>query len=361
MSWRADCLAHEGARNVLRGGFRTLLVLGSIVIGVSVTVIAVGSQVDGFMVDEASLAGEGGFVLRALPGSNSPDGIDSARCENLRSQDGVVAAGSVVTSDFIELASFPGTRIRKVDVSPGLSGVFHLGIDPGAMGVFVDSSLREEFGLGVGSVPGVVDAPGGEESFPVVGVLTSTQGVEELRRALVAVVPPEGPGEACFVLARPDRYEALRDADLVALLPVDNSIALVSEVVPRGSGFSIGDRYRSRRTRHLWIVFGMMIVAVSELVRRTRRSELALYRSVGTSPVELTWLLIVENLWLSFLALPVIAGVLVIWVAVNHPFRASLAHGLHDGALILVVVVAQLPLMAAVAASRSVMDGLKDR
>lgn len=357
--WSIGALLHEAAANVTaRDGARTALAL------VFVLVFCAASLAEAFTVDdlvsrETDLDVRGGYVLIAEVTSSSGSSLDASACEGLATQDGVTAAGSVLSTSLERLEVLPGTRVRVISASPGLLRALRVS-DTNAT-VVVGGALQDELGVAQGSLLRIVRASGGPFNLPVGDVARHGALLPGGDRAIVVVRPPTGSAELCYAAIEPANYARLRGGDLAGLGALAAGSVAVREFVPRGEARDLAVDYRDRVTRFAWATGAVVAGLCAGVLRRSRRRELSLYRALGADAAEVIALQLVELSLLTAGATAVAAIAFAVTSVASELSQPAVLHGLWS--LILVVagsLVVQLPGLARSAAARDVAGGLKE-
>lgn len=361
--WRLKALLSESYRNAVLGGARNFIIVATLAFILAVAGLSESLVIQDLVGQERAIAVRGGYTLRVLPSSRDASGLNASRCEGLRAQGGVLASGAVLSSTLTRLTSAPGTQVRLVEISPGLVDTLKLRMPISAPGVAVGRELAQERGLGVGSRIKFEDpASRALVEADVRQVLPGGVWLEEAERGIVSVRVPNGFASSCYVSANPPAYTRLRGGELLGLASLSPSTPVISELVPRGTGRSLSDQYGTRVTRAVWVLGALVIAAVGELVRRSRRGEIALYRAIGTPPSSMVLMLMAEDAILAMLAAAVALQAMgFVWAAkaVESP---AVRHGLRMALLTLLAgSLAQIPLVLAGARKRDLLAGLKDR
>lgn len=362
MSWRPWVLIREGVRSATSGGYRSLLVVAVMFLFILGPAIADGAEVASLIHDEADLALRGGFVLRILPSALQSVNIRAGACEQLKRQPTIETSGAILRSELVSVEQFPGTRIRVMDVTSGFLLATGFQTANRSPTVLIDPHLQDEFGIGIGSQLTLQPADEPSRTITVDGLIDSANIVPEVARAVVEVRAAIGPSTECYVRSMPGSYRWIRRGGAIGMTDAGAGVPTVFEVVPRGEGRSLSERYAMRLSRHLWLAAAIIIPLIAGFLRRTRQQELALYRALGTSRSELTVLLFVELLVLETLSAFLSAGVAVTWASLTDLPHDALATSTSAAArvVLLSLTIGLLTIPASIG-STSLQDDLKDR
>lgn len=352
---RVRAVWSEATQNVWRGRLATWMQAVVIGVGLASVFAAEWTSAAAAAQRNAELRNDGYHLLAVFgagEGIRTAERVSRRECERLNHLSGVAAAGSLSELAPVAMRQSPDAVVHRSGATAGVYAVLDT-VDPmwrDAIGsesvVVLDEILMSASHMdAIGLVPGVstsiypdpsvravrADTPTGEgrivpsnESGDESYVLrTSARGrvqavlsapLEALgrgyRSAAVSLAPPIGVAEICIVALQGELLHG-RTAPIAAVLADDalsyRRVLLGAERLQTGD-----DLYGERPWRHLWIVVAAVCTALRALVLWVRRSELALYRSLGARRSDVRLVAVAEFVlivaWALMLALGVAAA-----------------------------------------------------
>jgi hypothetical protein len=269
--WRLAAVVREGLANFASSGAR-LVVLG----------LGIGGLLGALFWAELSFTGDVKEQARRFDAAggrvvvvDAPNGLDAARCDELRWDPHVVAAGGFRNGGGVVTSNSPGTFFARFEVTGDISSVW----DPGAAhqtgaGYLVGLAAARELGLADGSWLWLEDEGGAP-----VAILDPARRNEFASRAILDPVAPTGRLAQCWVEFLPQYYETGL-LWLPAHFAADEAEA--RRAVSRGEfGVDPGDLLAGRPQRWGWLPAGIVGAALVTLMALFRRSEAAVYRAFG--------------------------------------------------------------------------------
>ena len=356
-SSRLGRLAREALKNLETGRAGTVLLVLAAAAAVAIAATAEARSAESARHDFEDFRARGGYLFAVDPVSEDPAGrpqpLSQRACERLNGVPGVTAAGATGTVTEVEAANL-GATIEVTGVTPGMyaaiGSVGH-GPEPDPAHLLADEIGFERLGLESGRTLGlgghgrrrVLEAPLGTVSPGFVG-------------AVIGAEAPIGTGDVCIVALEPNALNlasALRaafgrsDTALRRVLPGADLVA------------SPFEEHRSRLSRHAWWAVAVAFGAIGRFVVWTRRSEVALYRSLGLPPDDIRLMIAIE------MAVGAGAGAVVGAAAARllaigyHP--DSILHGWLGTGLATAVLVVACAAVAATTSTGHPLANLKDR
>ena len=289
-------LAAEGVDNAASGRLVSLAMVLVTAVAVGGVAIGEGAGVADALDREARFRRGGGYILEVTAAdleSAGGTGVARSACEGLARSGLVAASGSVSSASDAAIGHLPGERLGVVDATAGFVAV--LGEVDGRQdrldAVILSPSRMDELGLVSGSLVRLGEAPPSElDARPI-----ETLGQGYTRAAMV-VVPPTGTGRACYIAVEPPGAElALEPGVLAAAFP--GTTVTVRRVL---SGADLVERasqtHAERAARFAWIAGASAIAACWGVMLWVKRSERALYRTIGLSRLDRGALASIEGL-----------------------------------------------------------------
>lgn len=289
MTWRAADLAAESMRNLGRSHavvaalFTVILVaLGLLTGGAAHTIV--GQEVDRRA--EGSLV----WIVAAATSADAPQAeLSAATCHNLERLAGVEASGGVLATEKREVSAFlGGPPLPLLSVTPGGLSVFDPsfdGLDSATMGDGVSHAELAAVGSYLSDASGI-------PVLRVTAVLDENVPYSRLASTVQVPVPPVGLVSECWVRMAP----AARDKGYDLLTGnFDTTNASVAPFVPDTAGLlEPSEQWRALTAMRPWLAGAILLAAVVAMFLAARRSELAIYRTFGTTPATLMLMLLGE-------------------------------------------------------------------
>lgn len=296
-TWRLRDLANEAIRNTTSARFRTGL-LALLTAGVIGALVFVELSTTGELLEfQRGFAESGGNVFIAA----SEEGLVAERCAAIASMTGVAGSVGVAPGPLVETSDAPGTLFNTGTMTAGALDVFTAESIASTADVserwVVGSVAAAELGIEKGMWLGI----NGGEPLRVGAVLDTEQRNPRIDRWIMAIQAPTGRVAECWVEYLPGVTSGRSEA-LSALF--GNSADTVVAPRIRLGEFSRNPvvEFEQRPQATAWLVAGLLIGMIGWLVTWFRRTQIGLYRAVGTSPAALLILGAGE------LGIPIVAG-----------------------------------------------------
>lgn len=288
----------------------TVLLMGS-------TMVLESSNVAALLRDSASRVAQGEYVAVVSSAASEPTArVKSEACERLGGLPGVRASGSIKRAADLVFSTSPNQRITHFEASPGALQV--LGSPPTKAEFVVGGAIAADLGL---LTSGTLGISGGEtRKALVLGEPSIRTGLIDY--AVMSVTPPSGYTDVCLV-----EFESTSTVDVTIFIsgllqiPADSAQVKSLEGIQQ-LGPSPAYVYEGNLARLSWLITAPALSILWLILSRSRRSELALYRSFGASPLFLATMGICEQAaTLTVAALPCVAAALL--VANGEPIALS--------------------------------------
>lgn len=358
-SWRLMDVFTEAVRNIAASGTRAVMfgAAAALVVG-ALAYVELTTTADLLAFEDGFVTAGGNVVV-----ATTDDGLDAARCAALASQRGVVSSVAVATGPLVEVDQAPGTLFNTASVTVGALDQFVLGSSLSSADTVdrwvVGASAAQELGVGEGMWLGV---DGGESRQ--VGVIIDTEVRNpRMQRWIMTVVPAAGTADECWVEFAPGARAGREE--FVATIFADSADVVVAPWI-RLDQFSRNSvaELAARPQADGWLIAGLVLAGISWLATWFRRSQIGLYRAVGTGPSTLLIFGAVEY------AIPMlvgsVAGVMwaaATWSAITGRFpgadQAAIAVRMASSSFLLAAVVG--PILWPALARESIAKQLKER
>ncbi|TFD00504.1 FtsX-like permease family protein [Cryobacterium sinapicolor] len=295
-------LARETVRNL--GSAPALLTL-AVIMGLAsglavplVTAMEVGSVVR----DDLAAVAAGTNTLSVAGENRGP--ISAARCDQLNAISGVISAGGVVSRASVNVASRPNESLELVRGTVGLAAIFWPGdqLDPSKSVAFVSGS-RNAVTFGITEGAPIAFSKVADQSTTTTIVLSQIAAPSTRKTALDSaffeVVPPVGSIVECLVEASPgarDKVESI----LVGWFPLTSATSVSPYFQLTDPGSTTEQKLHDRLSQHFPLAALIVTFTTVIAVWYSRRSEFALYRSLGLKKVQFLLLLVLETVVLVF-------------------------------------------------------------
>jgi hypothetical protein len=276
-SWRTRELAREAAAGLRSAPLRTGMLLGLALLVAAATTAAELGRADQVAEAEALRRQRGAYVV-VVRGRDPDLPVPAPACAALATEPWVRAAGASRVAGPVQLTQRPGAGVQVVEVTAAVPAVWSgEPVRTTAAGWLVPAPLAATLGV----VPGSLLAAAGLDPEPVAATFAPRRH-PDAERWLVRVVPPAGAFDECWLDVHPPSLGGALDAIAVAF-PGDRYQRSPLLRVERGVSVDPRHDFITRPERHLWLPAGAVLAVLWWLATWSRRSELALYRAVGTS------------------------------------------------------------------------------
>lgn len=356
--WQLGTLLREGRRNVVANVGRSIALMTLAVAAVAAITAAELTTTSRILEFQQRFARDGGYVLVA---GTHDAGISAARCEALNQHAWVTASGSISNLGPIEVSHAPGTLYQSHRATVGALRVWDVGVVRSADlsdGLVVGTSAATELGLRPGSRITLDATP-----LRVGAVAAFTHRNPSIDRGIVIVAPPNGAADACWIEVLPGTEVAATDVVTTELTTGDAPVDVRPYRELDDYARDPLSELTQRPQAHAWAVIGALLVVVGWLGLWTRRSEIGLYRALGTTAPALVVMTAVETLLTTLPA--AIAGLLwtvaTIAATSQPPETQQVLIALRSVGSTVLVALTGVPLSTLWLGRGQIADQLKDR
>jgi len=288
-------LGYEALRNLVTGRLSTAVIIAAAVVAIASTFILETRSADSTRTDFEAFQSAGGFLFRIEPttpdSSVAPTPLRRDQCERLNELRGVTAAGSTGTGDQVILLNASDEIVRVRGMSPGIYKILNdLGMDSNASlsDILVSESYLSRIGLASGATIGLEGV--GVKTIHAAPLQTVGSGFTNTVMTSEAAI---GETTTCYVALEPNSL-ALASSLRSAFGRSDTAIyRMLAGTELAGSPL---EEHATRNTRHLWWTVAVFFAVTVRYVTWTRRSEIALYKSLGLPSSEIRLMLLLEFL-----------------------------------------------------------------
>lgn len=355
-------LARETARNFWSAPVPSLVAVAiGVACGLAVplmTAIEVGS-----IVREDLAAVAAGTNTMSITGENRGP-ISAGRCDQLNAVSGVLAAGGIASREHATVASRPNESLQLIRGTAGLARILWPGDQLNHLestAFIAGSSSGTTFGIADGTLLALLTETDPNSTQPVlVGqVAAPSTRSPTLDSSLFEAVPPVGAVTECLVESVPGA-RAKVEAVLVGWFPVGSGTSVSPYFQLSDPGPTAEQRINDRITKHLPLAAIAIALITMIGLWYSRKSEFALYRSLGLRNLQFLALLVLETF--ALVLLPVILGISVsLYLSPERIGSLGLQLAMLDS-LRVISFIPLIPLVAYVALIRSInLDALKGR
>ncbi len=345
--WRASALVVEAARNTVSAPLRTVVLgLGVVLFAASATFVDSGELI-AIRDREHQFTEAGGYIVEARltdQDDGLPRSLSTEACRSAGLREGVERSGSLTLMGPVSIDRLPDVEFQAAVAT--VEAIYTLGdVGPGAIGtrensVVVGAGLAEDLGFRADDRV-VVDG----RTYLIDAVVDFEPRYEQAQRWMILVSAQELDSTQCWLGVRPEQFD-----DVVAALPSAFPAAAPVEIkrLQAPDSFSLGpvEAVATRVEQFAWIPAALASALLFWAMVWFRRSELALYRLVGTSRAEL---------WLLYTCEAAMLAVPALYVGVAIALGAAAGMGSLIGLELVVILVRQ---MLACAGLLSLLAGL---
>lgn len=358
MNWRVSDLVAEAWRNLRAAPGRTFLLVGltaALAGGLAFAEMDTTYDLIDFNQRYVAAGGNGVVVF-------SDSGLPASTCASADTYEGVLGAGAISAPASVETDVAPGTLFNTAAGTTGLWNV--IATDSTTFSTTQGGGwiLGEAAATELGLVPGMWLGIDG-----VVRVVDQVADTElrdpQASRWIMSPMAPTGTAVQCWIEFDAGVSSGRIDAAAAIFAGTDDAIAAPLVRLDEFSRDPVAE-LASRATRFGWVLAGLVIALTVWVMAWFRRSDIGLYRALGTRSSGLTIIGSIET------AVPLLVGAVVgtVWGVVIAAALAGEATGADQwlivarstaSAVLLAVVVGPLPW--ALGAREPIADQLKDR
>lgn len=264
--------------------------------------------------------------------------LSGRQCDDLRRYSGVAASGGVLEGPGPELSPVQpnGFPVAVQYVTAGAVAVFDDQAAPGVISAGDDLVRTRQVGLGT-----ALRDPAATIVVTVDQVLRSGIPVPEIGSAITIPVRSDAALRTCWVRMEPGVVASA--SELLRFHYPQQDVRIGPLVTAVSTGATPADMWDGAASLHAWWLSGALAGAVGALLSWTRRSELAIYRTIGTSIWHLLFMLFLEFLLVAlpatlaaFLASTTVLNLVA--SAVNAPVLALISRHLVSSAILAIPV-----------------------
>lgn len=279
--WTLSSVVRDGGGHLRAERWRGILLLALVTILVAVVVTLEEAARTEALQHHRGLIAAGSTVVRALPTTEEAK-IDAGRCAALDAADGVRAAGGLVSDGPpMLLARAPDQVLTPRKYVGALPAAISGGEAFEPADLIIPVELARAWGIADDS-PLLVRAAGVRHTLHV-RTINSAARLPDPGLWLAVPTAPTGSVTECWVEFQP--WAAHLAVPLVQTWLGTNSAALTVQPLLAEDELRIDPQraFDERPTSRAWVAAGLCIAVIFGLVLWFRRSEIALYRSVGAS------------------------------------------------------------------------------
>lgn len=358
MNWRVRDLLSEAWSNLRAAPARTFLLVGltaALMAGLAYTEAATTYDLVDFNRRYVEAGGNAVVVY-----SDSGLAVDS--CATFKNANGVLASGALSSPTAVETDGAPGTLFNTAAGTSGLWDVIatdELVVpDPGGNGWTIGAAAAEELGLAPGMMLGIEG-----RIAPVERVVDTELRDPQASRSIMASMAPTGTAVQCWIEYVPGVSTGRTEAAAAVFAGSGDAIAAPLIRLDEFSRDTLAE-LAERPTRYGWILAGAVIALTVWVMAWFRRSDIGLYRALGTRTSGLTIIGSAEAL------IPLVAGAVVgtMWGVVVAGILAGESMAADQWSIVgrsvasgLLLAIVAAPLPWAIASREPIADQLKDR
>lgn len=344
-------IATEASRAVRARGWRSFVV-GALIAITSGAALA-GSFIDLQRIEslQAEQVYAGSNVVSVTPSSaDRGNTLDAARCDGLRSIEGVRSAGAIMASYEVFSDASPSERFAIIEVTPGyLQLAYPRDSLIATASTVAGASVVDRLGMRSGATFASRSRDGRQAfSIPIDEATNEPARREPFDRAVMIAVAGTGNVFECLVEAQPGKIDAVSAATQSWFAPI--AVTVRPELPNNSLAADPAAELTTRFSQWLPIALGAALVIVTLSSWWGRRADYAIYRAFGLSVAQLALFLTVETaitLWL-----PVIIGANMALFALAQWIPPASAGRMISDYLALLLTVGLVPLIGTFLLSR---------
>jgi hypothetical protein len=277
-SWRLGPVLIEALRGLRAAGTRSVLVAASAFLLVGLLSWSEFTTAQDLVRFEEEFTRAGGWVAVATNEGVLPSGL----CESLVQRPEVVVSGASATGSLTQVMTSPGTFFQSEVATVGAIRLWTDSALPAATladGLVVGQAAASELGLRAG----MFTEPQGGSPMLVAAVIDTAERNPQAQRRLISVAAPAGLMDKCWVEFSPGTLDAGM-ALLRSVFDDPESEPIVRSWI-ESDEFTRNtvEEFTHRPQAQAWAPAGALIAILLWVGAWSRRSELGLYRTVGTS------------------------------------------------------------------------------
>ncbi len=281
--WQLRDLLIEARRN-LSPWHLTIGLLCTLLLTAGATLIT--EQATRSLAQQAELQSSGLLVWSAVAAEGTT--LDGLTCDRLRRSVGVDASGGVIAAATPAVTTVPnGDPLDAVYATPGAAHVFDASIPSGA------STLGEELAAITGSAVGSHLLVGGRP-LRVDAIPSTATALSQMRSGILIAASADSPLRQCWVRMAPGAGGA--GGDVLRFAFAGSAIAVEQHFLPGDSILDPQEQWDALAEVHPGLAVGLASGGLFAMALWSRRTEIAIYRTFGTSWSSLVAILLVETI-----------------------------------------------------------------
>lgn len=277
MNSRFGMLRREATGNVTTAPLRSIMLMATSILAGSILVLVSSVELGTISTRENSMTDDGIYIYRvqtALP-------VPATLCDRLRYNDGVQDSGALLSSRQGVIGNLPGTTVQQVTGTAGYLRIVWKDSTAGVAGSLVGAGIAKAYGFRSGTQLSFMEGDGHSTSIRIGLAASSTSRLAGANYLLATPSLPSGLSRECLVQAVPSAMEAVA-AYLVTVFGPDAVIAPLSQ-----PSESIDDLLHSRISLWTPLIIPLALALLAFVSQYGRRADVALYRLLGGSRVDL--------------------------------------------------------------------------
>lgn len=282
--WKSRIVLREIWRSLVTSGWRTLLLLfvsAGLLYAVATTELRVAENA--LTTEQAQTAsGKYTYSASAIPTATTTaaTGLDGGRCLALEYRSHVVASGGFTLRDSVTIARAPGVRTELVDIVGPMQALWDSSLQADTYperGLWISTALATSIGFRPGSEILLDGLPPTQ-----VGVFDPSRRSPEAAIWIAGLVAPTTPVSQCWVEFAPASAEAGATALRSWFAGYGITVSVAPVLVAGKFSLNPVADFDQRPNRFAWFPAGVSLGLVFAVVGWFKRSEIALYRTLGS-------------------------------------------------------------------------------
>jgi hypothetical protein len=346
--WRARVVVREIGAGLAAEAWRAVVIVAVVVGLVSIVTVVELGQIQDAVDTDTALSNAGRYVFVAFADGDSAP-IDPRRCLAIDQNPAVKATGGFTETGRVRIEKAPGELLRLRSTIGRTVAMLSPDSTVAPGDIYVAQPAAQRIGLRTGTTVVLGDEMGPAE----MSVVDMSARIPDPGPWLWSADGPVLPLDECWVEVNPSTATGASDWISAWLSQGAGTIGAVPFLGEDRFRLDPQEAFHTRPTKFAWLVGGVAIGLLLTLVLWFRRSEIALYRTVGSSAGQTALLL--GTPYVILVAMGAVGGVLL--GLYLHGLAAPLSLPLYGAALRQATLMASTATLITIAAALATSAG----